>query len=71
MRVMTLHDQIAQDEARLRARRYDGLIVAIGAEVCGCGIGDLRPCGEVRTGCRPARTGEDGLFYPARKPRSR
>ena len=57
----------AETEAeRLRRRGFDGLYHP--TEPCGCGIHHLRPCGEVRTGCRGAEYREvndaPGWFRP-------
>jgi hypothetical protein len=65
--VSDLMRAIQRDKARLSAHGYDGLYwraPSPSSEACGCGIGDLRPCGEVNTGCRPARVDDDGMFYP-------
>ena len=45
----------------LQAEGFDGLYT----EDCGCGLGDLMPCGEFRTECVPAYVrmgGEDEEF---------
>lgn len=72
---MDLIKAIARDEARLEKHGYDGLYWTNGHEACGCGIGDLRPCGEAETGCVSARVSDDGehgvLYYPVRKPTAR
>ena len=46
----------------LRRLGSDGLYNSAGP--CGCGIGDLAPCGETILRCVPAKLGEDGLYYP-------
>lgn len=61
---MTLSEAIERDEEKLQGRGYDGLYLRLPNENCGCGLGNLRPCGEVNTGCRPARIGDDGMFHP-------
>ena len=38
--------------AYLRERGYDGLCNVHGE--CGCGLGDLGPCGEMSEECQPA-----------------
>lgn len=49
-------EQVERQSASLKFRGYDGLYWrGDGGETCGCG--------ELRTGCRPARE-TDGLFYP-------
>ena len=62
---MDFNAEVARQEASLKARGYDGWYIRINeSEACGCWIGDLRPCGELRTGCRPGRL-VDGEMYPA------
>lgn len=34
---------------------YDGLASSEDWDGCGCGVGDLMPCGGPRTNCQPAR----------------
>lgn len=41
---------------------FDGLYHP--SEPCGCFIGDLRPCGEVRTGCRGGLAFDGGVYAP-------
>ena len=40
---------------------YDGLCMP--DMECGCGVDDLRPCGECLCLCEPAYKHSDGLFY--------
>lgn len=55
------------EEDRLRARGFEGLYHP--TEPCGCYLGDLRPCGEVRTGCRGGHESSDGvgIYAPVRR----
>ena len=48
------------EPARIAAAGYDGLYHP--SVPCGCFVADLRPCGQVRTGCRMglARDGDNG-----------
>lgn len=64
--------KLTEDE-RLRQRGFDGLYHPDPAMECGCFIGDLRPCGEQRTGCRGGHMSPDGagVYGPSRKPWSR
>ncbi len=44
---------------RVQSKGYDGLYSL--TEACGCFVDDLRPCGEVRTGCRMGMANEIGV----------
>lgn len=59
------------EEERLIARGFDGLYHPDPSIPCGCFIGDLRPCGETRTGCRGGHESADGagIYPPQRKSR--
>ncbi len=58
-----LQTAIERDTAFLEAHGYDGLVwLGPGTEGCGCGIGDLRPCGQTQTPCHTA-VEREGLFY--------
>lgn len=56
-----------KEEERLLARGLDGLYHP--SESCGCFIGDLRPCGEIRTGCRGGLAAEIGGAHGVYSPR--
>lgn len=55
---------MTREETRLAARGFDGLYHQ--TEPCGCWLGDLRPCGETRTGCRGGHAMGDGIYGPPR-----
>ncbi len=52
-------------KGRLSFLGFDGLYCDGGGQLCGCGLDDLFPCGEVNPQCVAAKRGEDGLFYSA------
>jgi len=41
---------------------YDGLCHP--DTECGCGVGNLMPCGEPGSRCEAARLDKDGMYYP-------
>jgi hypothetical protein len=52
---------------RLQRRGFDGLYHPDPAMSCGCFLHDLRPCGELRTGCRGghANAAGTGVYKPS------
>jgi len=55
------------EQDRLQRRGFDGLYHPDPAMQCGCFLHDLRPCGEVGTGCRGGHANAEGtgVFRPS------
>jgi len=56
-------------ESWLAENGYDGLCFIDGDEYCGCGNGDLTPCGSPHNNCQAAYKLENGNFGPVKKRR--
>ena len=58
----------SSEAKRLRALGFDGLYHPDPAIECGCYLDDLRPCGEIKTGCRGGfEVAGLGIFGSGRK----
>lgn len=55
------------ESARLIAGGFDGLYHP--SQPCGCFVSDLRPCGQVRTGCRRGQAADGPNGHGVYRPR--